>query len=234
MDGSLTASFWAVSMLFVLTPGVDWAYAVTSGLRRGGTVPAVSGMLLGHFAATLIVAAGVAALVSASEIIMVGLTLLGALYLIWLGLSAVRHPAVAPPVSEPVEAHGPGGGAAKTSADPARDAAAEGETTAQVSRRLFAKGLGVSLLNPKVFLLFLALLPQFTSATASWPAGCQILVLGAVHVANCAVVYFAVGAGAGKVLRTRPRAASVVGLLSGMVMILLGVGLIIEKIVALA
>lgn len=208
MDGSLPAAFWAVSMLFVLTPGVDWAYAMSSGLRRGGLVPAVSGMLVGHFTATCIVAAGVAALITASEFVMVALTVLGALYLIWLGISSVRHPAVPSVEADSITVRG--------------------------TRSFFAKGLGISLLNPKVFLLFLALLPQFASKTALWPEGAQVLVLGAIHVANCALVYFAVGAGAGRVLRDRPQAAVIVGMLSGVVMIVLGLGLIVEKIISLA
>ena len=34
MAGSTVAAFWAVSFLFVVTPGADWAYAITAGLRH--------------------------------------------------------------------------------------------------------------------------------------------------------------------------------------------------------
>ena len=111
------------------------------------------------------------------------------------------------------------------SSDPDDDAAPAG------ARRLFAKGIGVSLLNPKVFLLFLALLPQFASTSAAWPLGAQMVGLGVIHVANCAVVYFGVGYGASAVLTRRPRAAKVVGIISGVVMIGLGLALVIEKII---
>lgn len=208
MDAGSTVAFWGVSMLFVITPGVDWAYAIASGLRhRSGVMPAVSGMLAGHLTATFIVAAGVAAVLAASEIAMLILTAAGAAYLIWLGISALRHPA-------------------------APDLNAESAPTRH--GRLFAKGIGISLLNPKVFLLFLALLPQFISTTASWPIGLQMIMLGVIHVANCALVYFAVGYGAATILTHRPRAAKVVGILSGVLMIGLGVGLIVEKMLALA
>jgi threonine/homoserine/homoserine lactone efflux protein len=70
-------------------------------------------------------------------------------------------------------------------------------------------------LNPKVFLLFLALLPQFTDPQASWPVWLQILLLGLVHLASSLVVYLMVGYGAKAVLRTRPVAAQVVGRVSG-------------------
>lgn len=205
MDVRSMIAFWGVSMLFVLTPGVDWAYALASGLgHRSGVLPAVSGMLAGHLTATLVVAAGVAAALAASPVAMTVLTIAGATYLIWLGVGALRRPA-APDLT---------GGAAPTG-----------------GRKLFAKGIGISLLNPKVFLLFLALLPQFASASASWPMGAQMVLLGALHVVNCAVVYFAVGYGAAAVLATRPKTAKVVGIVSGVVMIALGVVLIGEKIV---
>lgn len=207
MDIGLMVAFWGVSMLFVITPGVDWAYAIASGLRhRAGVLPAVSGMLAGHLTATFIVAAGVAALLAASEIAMTLLTAAGAIYLIWLGISALRHPA-APELDTQSAPTGQG--------------------------RLFAKGIGISLLNPKVFLLFLALLPQFTSTSTAWPVGAQMIVLGILHVANCAIVYFAVGYGAAVVLTRRPRAAKIVGTLSGIVMIGLGLALLIEKLITI-
>ncbi len=55
------------------------------------------------------------------------------------------------------------------------------------------KGLGVSALNPKGLLLFLALLPQFTDSHSPWPIPLQIVALGLAHTASCAAVYTAVG-----------------------------------------
>lgn len=52
MNPALPVAFWALSMMFVITPGADWAYAISAGL------------LLGHLMATLIVAAGIGALVT--------------------------------------------------------------------------------------------------------------------------------------------------------------------------
>jgi threonine/homoserine/homoserine lactone efflux protein len=202
--GSL-AAFWAVSVLFVITPGADWAYAITAGLRHRSPVPAVLGMLTGHLLATLIVAAGVGTLVSRVPVVLTVMTVLGALYLIWLGVGLLRHPATVP-----------GTEAVTAGSSPLRQA---------------AKGLGISGLNPKVFLLFLALLPQFTDTTAPWPVGVQMGTLGLVHVANCAVVYLVVGFGARRVLSSRPAAARVVTRLSGIAMIVIGVILVVEKII---
>jgi threonine/homoserine/homoserine lactone efflux protein len=186
------AAFWAVSILFVITPGADWAYAISAGLRDRAVVPAVAGLLLGHLVATLIVAAGVGALVAGTPFAMTLLTVLGSAYLLWLGVNMVAHP--------PVPSAG----------DPQKD----GRWT-----RWAIKGFCVSGLNPKVFLLFLALLPQFTNPTANWPVPVQILMLGLVHILNCGVVYLLVGFGSKAVLSTRPRAAQNVGRISGAVMI---------------
>ena len=131
------------------------------------------------------------------------LTVAGAAYLVWLGVCALRRPPA------PVAADG-----------------ARGSWPAQVAR-----GAGISGLNPKALLLFLALLPQFTTP-AGWAPGVQIAVLGLLHTISCAVVYTGVGAGARTVLGTRPRAARVVGRVSGAAMIVIGLVLLVEQVVA--
>lgn len=197
------AAFWGVSFLFVLTPGADWAYAITAGLRNR-VLPAVSGLLLGHLLATAVIAAGVGTLVTRVPGALLALTAAGAAYLVWLGANLLAHPAL-----------------------PEADAG----TAAGSSARWTLKGVGVSGLNPKVLLLFLALLPQFTHSDATWPVSAQIVVLGLVHVVSCAVVYTGVAAGARRVLATRPTAARVVSRVSGTAMILIGVVLLLEQLV---
>ncbi|ABH00667.1 probable lysine exporter protein, LysE family (plasmid) [Rhodococcus jostii RHA1] len=119
-----------MSFLLVLTPGADWAYAIATGLRHRTVVPAVGGLLTGHLAMTAVVAAGVAALVTRSPLVLTALTAVGAAYLVWLGITMLVRP-VAPPQA----------GAEQAPESWARQA---------------VKGLGISGLNPKVFLLFLA------------------------------------------------------------------------------
>jgi len=207
MDVGLMLAFWAISLLLAFVPGADWSYAIGSGAQhRGNVVPAVSGMLTGHFAVTLLVAAGAAAVLTASPTAMIVLTTAGALYLLWLGIQSLRHPVTVALAT----------GSAPTAGG-----------------RLFAKGIGISMLNPKVILLIMAMLPQFTSDSAPWPVGAQLVVLGLLHVMNCAVVYFAVAYGASAVLMSRPRAAKLVGAASAVVMILLGTLLMGEQVVEL-
>lgn len=208
MPMGAVVAFWSVSLLFVLTPGADWAYAITAGLRHRSVVPAVGGMLGGHLAMTAVVAAGVAALVARSPVVLTILTAAGAAYLVWLGVRTVTRPSVVP------------------------RAEADGGESQRSWLRQAVTGLGVSGLNPKVFLLFLALLPQFTDSRAVWPLAVQIMALGSVHVASCAVVYTGVGAGARVVLRARPTAARAVTWVSGAAMIVIGAALLIERLIA--
>ncbi|MNC61297.1 LysE type translocator [compost metagenome] len=93
------------------------------------------------------------------------------------------------------------------------------------------KGICVSGLNPKVFLLFLALLPQFTDPAAPWPVPGQIVALGLVHVASCAIVYLLVGYGAQVILSTRPLAARRVSQLSGAAMIAIAMLLFVDQVI---
>ena len=203
MTAASITGFWAVSVLLSLTPGADWAYAISAGLRHRTVVPAVAGMVSGHALHVAIVAAGVAALVARFPTVLTCLTLIGAAYLIWLGVGTLLRPAV----------------------PQAGDAA---PMDSWVRRAL--TGTGVSGLNPKVFLLILVLLPQFTDQAGTWPLGMQILALGAVHLATCAAVYLAVGTGARLVLRTRPTAAKLVTRASGIAMTAIGLVLFVEQV----
>ncbi|NVZ99089.1 LysE family translocator [Pseudomonas gingeri] len=202
MTPSALAAFWAVSFLFVVTPGADWAYAISAGLFGRVVMPAVAGLLIGHLMATLIVAAGVGGLVANHPVALSVLTVAGAGYLLWLGVNMLLHPAV------------PSAG----------EAQASGSWT-----RWTIKGACVSGLNPKVFLLFLALLPQFTDPTATWPVPLQIIALGLLHTFSCAVIYLLVGFGSRVVLQARPVAARRVSRLSGAIMILIAVILLVEQ-----
>jgi threonine/homoserine/homoserine lactone efflux protein len=208
MDYGLVGAFWLVSLLFVLTPGADWAYAITAGLRHRTVLPAVAGMIAGHVVATVAVAAGVAAVMAGVPLLLTVLTAVGAAYLIWLGIGTFRHPA-------------------------APQAAGQEADSGSTSRaRQAVKGLGVSGLNPKVFLLFLALLPQFTDPAGTWPLATQILCLGMVHVLGCSVVYTVVGVGARVVLHARPAAARAVSRFSGAALVGIGAFLLIEQVAA--
>ena len=199
----MMAAFWAVSLLLVVTPGADWAYAISAGLRgRSKVAPAVLGLALGAMLATLAVAAGVGALVAKHPLVLTAITVLGAAYLLWLGVAMWRSP-----------------GAAHTGQAQVND----------TSWHWLAKGTCVSGLNPKQLLLLLALLPQFVQQTAQWPVALQIVVLGGLHAASCAVVYMGVGLGSQRVLGARPAAARWVSRVSGRLMVGIAAMLMAEQ-----
>jgi threonine/homoserine/homoserine lactone efflux protein len=204
MTFSMFVAFWAVSILFVITPGADWAYAISAGLKHRVVLPAVGGLLSGHLLATLIVAAGVGTLIANHPLALSVLTVAGAGYLLWLGVNMLARPST-----------------------PHADADAS-QATDSWARWAF-KGLCVSGLNPKVFLLFLALLPQFTDTHAPWPLPVQMVALGLLHTVSCGVIYLLVGFGSQIVLQARPAAARWVSRTSGLIMIVIALVLLIEQ-----
>jgi len=202
MTFSVFVAFWAVSILFVITPGADWAYAISAGLRGRVVLPAVGGLLSGHLIATVIVAEGVGTLVANHPVVLSVLTVAGAGYLLWLGINMLARPATP---------H------------------ADGIQTSGSWTRWAIKGLCVSGLNPKVFLLFLALLPQFTDVAAPWSVPMQMITLGLIHTFSCGVIYLLVGFGSQVVLQARPAATHLVSRFSGASMIIIAVILITEQ-----
>jgi threonine/homoserine/homoserine lactone efflux protein len=130
------------------------------------------------------------------------LTVAGAGYLLWLGINMLLRPST--PHADEVQASGSW-------------------------TRWALKGLCVSGLNPKVFLLFLALLPQFADSTAPWPVPVQMIALGLVHTVSCGVIYLLVGFGSQAILRARPTAARLVSRFSGATMILIAAVLFTEQ-----
>lgn len=198
--GSVLA-FWAVALLLIVVPGADWAFTIGAGLRGRSVYPAVSGLVAGYAVVTLVVAAGVGALVAGSPAILTGLTLVGGLYLMWHGAATFACPS-----TSGVTADGPAG----------------------TDWGIFLRGIGVSGLNPKGLLIFLALLPQFTDPRGTWPIAGQIGILGLAFMATCAPFYLCLGTITRRVLYGRPFAARLISRLSGAAMIGIGGWLLID------
>lgn len=200
VPASSILTFWTAALVLIAIPGPDWAYAINAGLRRH-VVPAACGIVAGYIVMTAAVATGLGLLVASTPAALTAFTLIGGLYLVWLGVQTVRHRAVVEK-----QADGPMVGA----------------------RATLLKGIAVSGLNPKGLLIFLALLPQFTSTDAAWPVPVQLAVLGGVFAATCGVVYLAVGAAAHAFLRARRTAGRIVAHIAGTAMVLLGLALVSE------
>ena len=201
MEWGMVVAFWGVSMLFIMSPGADWSYAISAGIHKR-VLPSVTGLLFGHVLATLIVAAGLGLVLAQHPQALMVLSLLGAAYLAWMGWQMFRQPAT-PTAGEQMDDTHWG--------------------------KWCWKGLCVSGLNPKVLLLFLALLPQFIRPNQDSSITVQILALGLVHIISCAAVYFAVGFASQAVLSARPKAAWVVGKVSGVMMVGIAVLIAFEQ-----
>lgn len=206
MDIQIVMSFWAVSFLFIITPGVDWAYTISAGLAENKVIPAVTGLLLGHLLATLLVVAGLGAIMSSQAWLMQGLTLAGAIYLVWLAINLFRQP----PLPEKYES----------------------QQATVADWQWLGKGFVISGLNPKVMLLFLALLPQFIDVNSSWPVAGQLFTLGIIHLIGCGVVYVLVGIAANRLLSARPSLALNFGRVSALVLFIIGISMIINSVKA--
>ncbi|MFB7421051.1 LysE family translocator [Streptomyces sp. NPDC056121] len=202
MDTTTVAAFLAVDLLLVFTPGADWAYAISAGLRDRSVVPAVTGLIAGYVGYTLLAVVGLVAIVASSATVLTTLTISGAVYLMWLGWGVLRRPAALGASTEPM-------------------ATSRGQ--------IMLKGAGISGLNPKALLLYFSLFPQFIHPADGWPVAAQTGLLSALHMTACAVVYLSVGVLARTVLRTRPSAARAVTRASGAMMIVIGGFLLAER-----
>lgn len=150
---SLTA-YLAAAALLTLTPGLDTALVIRTatgeGVRRA--VLAALGIALGCFAWAALVAAGLGAVVAASELAYTVLRWVGAAYLLWVGFGMLRRP---------------------------RDAFAAPAPGTRRRGNAFLTGVLTNLLNPKVGIFYVSFLPQFVPQGA--PPGPYILLLGAIH-----------------------------------------------------
>lgn len=178
----LLAYSLACFVLFV-TPGPDMSLFLArtiSGGRRAG-MAAMAGALAGCCVHTLLAALGISALLAASETAFTILKVLGALYLLWLAVDAIRN------------------GSALNLRDGARR---------EVSlRATFLVGIGINLSNPKIVLFFVTFLPQFVSANDP-DAPAKLLFLGLYFIAFSLPLAIAMILGAERVvetLRARPR-----------------------------
>jgi threonine/homoserine/homoserine lactone efflux protein len=206
VDVDAVLSFWLISMMFILTPGVDWAYAISAGIAGDKIIAAVSGLMLGHFVAILLVVAGVGSLLSALPVLLNTIALAGAMYLVWIAVSLFKCPPV--PTNY------------------ATDSSVQSDAT------WMRKGFLISGLNPKVMLLFIALLPQFITPLGLSPQ-IQLFILGMIHFIGCTIVYFLVSIFARRILSNSPGTARRFSRISASILMLLGAGLVFDSVKSL-
>ncbi|MET1088747.1 MAG: LysE family translocator [Arthrobacter sp.] len=210
MNPELFLAFVLVAAALACTPGVDWAYSIAAGLRQRSFVPAVAGLCGGYVLHTVLLVAGLAALLTGMPGVLGWITLTGAAYLMWLGISTLRSWR---------------GASFTAGSDGTAGAGGEGRTRL----RTFLQGMGTSGINPKGLLFYVALVPQFVSADASLPVPVQSGLLGMTFVLLAGLVYTAVALLSRTLLQSRPGAARLVTLASGVIMVMLSAVLLGEQ-----
>ena len=198
--------FLVASLVLIATPGQDMILVMSRSVAQGSaagvvTAAGVSVGLVGH---TLLATLGLGAILRTSEWLFIALKMIGAIYLIYLGVGLLRT----------------------------REGASLVEPASRQSLfRLFTDGAVSNISNPKIAIFYFAFLPQFVMPGAKHPT-LTVLVLGLVFAALTFVVKGPVALFAGALsgrLRTRPRALQWLYRSSGAVLIVLGVRLAFER-----
>lgn len=203
-------AFLGAALLVIATPGPDSLNTLALGLARGRRegVAYALGVGTGCMTHTLWAVLGISALVAASAPAFNLIKWLGVLYLLWLGVQALRDKSS---VGVP---------GARQPALPAASL-----------RARFMQGWLTNALNPKVMLFFLAFLPQFVDTSAGPVAG-QLLWMGGVFTLITSVAYAALAwtaGGLGERLTRRPGLARWLNRCTGVLFIALAVRLALAE-----
>ncbi len=155
-DSTLLLGFIVASLIVLLIPGPGVLYVVARSAAQGYRAGLVSvlGLSVGALVHVVAASAGLSAILLTSAMAFGVVKLLGAGYLVYLGICTLFD---------------------------RRKTADTDEPTPQSLRRLMADGVVISILNPKIAVFFLAYLPQFVDPVAG-PVSQQILLLGLIYV----------------------------------------------------
>ncbi len=180
-DLSALLGFALVSLGMVLTPGPNMIYLISRSITQGPAAGIVSlgGVALGFVFYMLCAAFGITALLFAIPYAYDALRLAGAAYLLWLAWQALKPNGRSPFQVKKLQVDGPS--------------------------KLFAMGFVTNLLNPKIAMLYLALLPQFIDPAQG--VLMQSLALGSIQIAISVSVNAMIALAAGSIalfLGTRP------------------------------
>jgi threonine/homoserine/homoserine lactone efflux protein len=179
---SALIGFALVSLGLALTPGPNMIYLISRSITQGPAAGIVSlgGVALGFVFYMLCAAFGITALLFAVPYAYDALRFAGCAYLLWMAWQAIK-----PNGRSPFEVK---------------------QLVVDNPRKLFAMGFVTNLLNPKIAMLYLALLPQFIDPAAG-SVLVQSLALGAIQIAISVSCNAAIALSAGAIaqfLSTRP------------------------------
>ena len=197
-------AFLLASILFIQVPGPSLLFTIGRALTVGRreALLSVVGNALGLILQVSFVALGLGAIVAASATAYTALKLVGAAYVVWLGVAAIRH------------------------RGEARSALEQRAAVSNGRGHAVRTGLIVGVTNPKTIVFFAAFLPQFINADG--PAGVQMGLLGLVFgtMAVCSDSLWALGASRARDWFARkPQRLDTLSATGGGMMVALGVTL---------
>jgi threonine/homoserine/homoserine lactone efflux protein len=209
------ALFVPAAVALILAPGPDTIYVLTRALGAGKRVGlrSAAGISVGVLLHTTAAVVGLSVLLRRSALAFRVLKYVGAAYLLYLGVQALRSP-----------------GRFEFDDVAASGTEDESEKASEGDGGGFARGVLVNVLNPKVALFFLAFLPQFVPAGAA-NAPLSLSILGGLYAALTLCYLSGVALVSGSIrgtLRSSPRIEDGLRYGTGSVLIGLGVGLAFE------
>ena len=151
----LLLTFFITTAVFAYIPGPAMLYAAAQTMARGrrGGFMATLGIHLGCYVHVIAAAAGLSVIFHAVPTLYLTIKIIGAAYLVWLGINLFR-----------------------TKAGNAALPALQGKS----GTRAFVESVTVEVLNPKTAVFFIAFLPQFIDPQATFPAWLQFVILGTI------------------------------------------------------
>jgi threonine/homoserine/homoserine lactone efflux protein len=177
LDYSLLPAYLAIAVTMVLIPGADTLLVVSVGAQRGAleAILVALGICGGSLIYGVLTALGIGALIVSSPTVFAFLLLAGAGYLSYLGFGFLKQAIRAPAVRERTQT----------------------PTALGAGFASFRSGLLVNLLNPKIVLFYLALLPQFVTPELGAP-GLQMFLLSCILNAIGTIYLVGVGIATGQ------------------------------------
>lgn len=207
VDPHLALSFALASWIFVVIPGPSVLFVISRGvaLGRKAAVLTVLGNAAGVYVQVIAVAAGIGPVIERSVVAYHGLKLVGAAYLVWLGIDAIRHRR-------------------------SLSASLSASVAAKSDRTILREGFVVGITNPKGIVFWTAVLPQFIDPDRA-AAPVQMLILGLISVSIAVLSDSTYGMLAGTARQwfsRSPERLEVLGGTGGLVMIGLGASLAVS------
>ncbi len=197
IENLLAFALASIVIIVIPGPGVLFVIGRSIALGRRAGILSVLGNSLGNIPAILLVAFGVGAIVASSVVAFTAIKIVGAIYLVYLGVQAIRH---------------------------RRHRAEQGRPPAASTVTLLRQGFVVGLTNPKTIAFFVAVLPQFVARDAG-PVWLQLLLLGLIFQVLAVICdsTWAIAAGTARTWFGRsPRRLSALSGTGGILMIGLG------------